>query len=53
MIVKFLSKFFESNRDREYKYLSDSVDLIDLERRMKEIEKGIAPFQRPYHSYQF
>jgi hypothetical protein len=30
----------------EEKYLSEAVDHVDLERRMREIDKGRAPFQQ-------
>lgn len=29
-----------SSADRAYKYLSESYDLVDLERRMRELEKS-------------
>ena len=44
MIKKLLSKIvssfaYEYDKDKIEKYLSKSIDLIDLENRMKELEK--------------
>ena len=36
-------------RDPEYVYLSNSADLVDLEHRLKMIERGRAPFQFGTH----
>lgn len=42
-----LIRFFNRDYEKEMivKYLSDSSDLCDLERRMKQIDLGNAPFQ--------
>ncbi len=45
-MLKLLGKMFETQKEKEYRYLSESVDLFDLEKRMKEIERGKAPYQR-------
>lgn len=49
-MLNFLRKLKEAividERTREYKYLCEAVDRVDLERRMREIDLGRAPFQR-------
>lgn len=42
----FLKELFKSEKEREYDYLSSSISLVDLERRMKEIERGLASYQK-------
>jgi len=48
-MVSFFSKlkkfFLIDPKELEYRYLCEAVDAIDLERRMREIERGKAPFQ--------
>lgn len=46
-ILNAISNFFEvmSPTYQEYKYLSESRDIVDLERRQKEIMRGTAPYQ--------
>ncbi len=46
MLNKFMKMF--KSKDYVYDYLSNSVDLVDLENRMREIDRGTAPFQRSY-----
>jgi hypothetical protein len=50
--MNWLSKLFNNNQykrtwqQREAEqYLSESIDLADVERRQREIEKGAAPWQ--------
>lgn len=43
-MIKFLKTIFNNvlplnEKDYAYKYLSESYDLVDLERRMRELEK--------------
>lgn len=39
-IIKVLKEFFrDRTAERDYEYLSESYDIIDLERRMKELER--------------
>lgn len=38
--------FKRSAKDDEYEYLAASTDLVELERRMRQIDRGHAPFQR-------
>jgi hypothetical protein len=42
-----LHRRFPTNRDIEDAYLADSVDIYDLERRMKQLEKRNT--QQPFH----
>lgn len=51
-MMKFVSKIreFFKQKDHEYLYLSEAVDLVDLEWRMRAIERGQAPYQRAYNS---
>lgn len=45
--IRSILYFFapKSQREIEHDYLSRSIDHADLERRMKRIERGQAPFQ--------
>ena len=46
---KFMKNFvLTDEKALEYRYLSESVDVVDLERRIRDIENHRAPFQRPY-----
>ncbi len=38
-------------RKQEQKYLNEAKDLYDLEYRFKQIDKGLAPFQKIYRSF--
>ena len=48
-MVNFFSKlkkfFLIDSKELEYRYLCEAVDRVDLERRMREIDLGKAPFQ--------
>lgn len=44
-LANFL-KSVNSRETNEYIYLSNSANAYDLERRMREIDRGEAPFQR-------
>jgi hypothetical protein len=50
-MIKFLSKLFKVNRkltsDQKQieNYLANSYDLVDLERRQRQISRGEAPWQ--------
>lgn len=51
LLVEALKSLIHGSRamsDEEY-YYSQSVNLADLERRMKIVERGQAPFQTGYH----
>lgn len=43
-MLRFLGKIFKGKDDKE-RYLEKAHDLTDLERRMKEVDRGQAPFQ--------
>jgi hypothetical protein len=50
--MNWLSKLFNNNQykrtwqQREAEqYLSESIDLVDVERRQREIDRGVAPWQ--------
>ncbi len=50
--MNWLNKFFSKNSSKVSwqqrqveQYLSESIDLADVERRQKEIERGLAPWQ--------
>jgi hypothetical protein len=50
--MNWLSKLFSNNQykrtwqQREAEqYLSESIDLVDVERRQREIDRGVAPWQ--------
>lgn len=40
MIAKFFSASVAPAQDRGSRYLSDSVDIYDLERRMRQVDSG-------------
>lgn len=46
-VVKFISQWLQrpQRMSPEDRYLSESVDRVDLERRMRLIQRGQAPFQ--------
>lgn len=47
-MLELLKKIFRSKKYSETEieqYLADSISLQDLERRIKQIERGEAPFQ--------
>lgn len=44
-MIKYLKSIFNNfrpltHREQVYKYLSESYDLVDLERRMRELDKA-------------
>lgn len=45
--VDFYTKLFKANteQNRIDEYLADSSDLVDLENRIKNVDKGLAPWQ--------
>ena len=45
-MVKWIKSLFveKTNRQLIDEYLSDSSDLVDLERRMRQIDRGQAPW---------
>lgn len=45
--INFFSKFFKAKteKNRIEEYLADSANLIDLENRLKNIDRGLAPWQ--------
>ena len=46
LIGNLYSAFTINYKDLEYRYLSEAIDIVDLERRMREIDRGQAPYQR-------
>ena len=42
----FLKNLFLNEQQLKEKFLSESIDLIDLENRQRMIERNQAPFQR-------
>jgi hypothetical protein len=42
---------YSYRQDLENRFLSDSIDLADLERRQQQIMRGQAPFQKTYCKY--
>ena len=46
-MIKLLKKLFISKTERDYAndYLGESTDLVDLERRQRQIDRGQAPYQ--------
>ncbi len=46
IIKNFVAQFTTNPREQEYAYLSEAVDIVDLERRIREIDRFQAPFQR-------
>lgn len=46
IIQFFASRIITNPRDLEYAYLCEAVDIVDLERRIREIDMRQAPFQR-------
>lgn len=45
MIKKLIKMAKLSTLSREEKYLANSCDLVELERRQKELQQGSAPWQ--------
>jgi hypothetical protein len=48
-ILQKISSFFDIEsrmKIKEYEYLSDAIDLVDLEYRQRNIQNNRAPFQR-------
>lgn len=53
--MNWLSKFFKNkgytktwHQKQAEQYLSESIDLADVERRQREIDRGAAPWQLRY-----
>ena len=46
-MIKFLKNIFKF-KDEGEAYLNESVNLFMLERRIKEIDMGVAPYQLKY-----
>jgi uncharacterized protein YjiS (DUF1127 family) len=49
----FYTKIFKANTEkaRVDEYLADSADLVDLENRIKNIDRGLAPWQLRNKTY--
>lgn len=46
-LIKLLTtRIVRDPREQEYAYLSEAVDIADLERRIRDIDMSRAPFQR-------
>jgi hypothetical protein len=48
MIKRFFEKLFvirDYNKQMSDEYLAEATDLIDLERRMRQMDRGQAPWQ--------
>ncbi len=50
MLTKLLNGFKLNSMTLEEKYLANSTDLVDLEQRQKNIQRGTAPYQQCMHS---
>lgn len=48
MFKDIKESFINFFKSPEQTYLENSVDLADLERRMREIDRGTAPFQKNF-----
>lgn len=54
--MNWISKFFNDkgynktwHQKQAEQYLSESIDLADVERRQREMDKGLAPWQLKYN----
>ena len=45
MIEKLVKRYQKAMLSREEKWLASSCDLVELERRQKELQRGNAPWQ--------
>lgn len=50
-VAKFFKDFFLTKYDPEQAYLADAIDRIDLEQRIRRIDRGEAPFQQKNRFY--
>ena len=46
-MIKLLKKLFTAKTERDFAndYLGEATDLVDLERRQRQIDRGQAPYQ--------
>lgn len=45
-MFKIMKKYFTvTNESKIEKYLEESVDMVDLENRIRQLDRGQAPFQ--------
>tara|TARA_B110001450_G_C17668072_1_gene500655 strand:- start:7428 stop:7604 length:177 start_codon:yes stop_codon:yes gene_type:complete len=47
MIKHIIKRYNKMMLNREESYLANSCDLVELERRQREIQRGNAPWQKP------
>jgi hypothetical protein len=52
-MIKMFSKFLKSKTEKDLisEYLAESVDIVDLENRLRRIERGQAPWQTQSRAY--
>ena len=49
MLKKFIRFLEQISKSEEEIYLENAVDTIDLEKRQRDISRGLAPFQKRYN----
>jgi hypothetical protein len=52
-MIKMFSKFLKGKTEKDLisEYLAESVDVVDLENRLRRIERGQAPWQTQSRAY--
>ncbi len=52
-MLKMFSKFLKGKTEKDLisEYLAESVDIVDLENRLRRIERGQAPWQTQSRAY--
>lgn len=50
-VAKFFKNIFINRYNPEEAYLSEAIDRIDLEQRIRRIDRGEAPFQQKHRYY--
>jgi len=52
-MIKMFSKFLKGKTEKDLisEYLAESVDIVDLENRLRRIERGQAPWQTQSRAY--
>ena len=51
-LIKMIAGMLSPKFDHEEAYYSQAVDLIDLEYRMRQVQRGDAPFQSRYKVFE-
>lgn len=53
MFINYIKKFFNTtHKSKMEQYLEESVDMVDLENRIRQLDRGQAPFQIYERNYQ-